>query len=134
MAPLMRPIAEASLHPELIQETLLEQEILAQLKGLREGFADISREVAGLRGQVRDMRSALMGEGEKGESPFGRLPMVERKVELHSGEIAQLKSDIQPLLASLASARSLERWGAGIIGSVIGGILMLVFGHLLFGK
>lgn len=128
---LMRPTPEAGLHPELVQETVLEQQILNLVQGLKE-------ELGGLRGQMRDLRTVLMGAGDDGETAFGRLPMVEKKVDGHELRLTALESDIRPLITSRENAIGFGRWSAGIIGVIIGGLftglITMIISHLMYGK
>lgn len=131
MAPLMRPIAEASLHPELKQETAMEQQILLLVQGLKS-------ELSEFRGQMRDLRVVLMGTGEDGETAFGRLPMVEKKQSEHEGRIATLESEIRPLKTSRENALGAGRWSSHLVGMIIGGLavglITMIISHLMYGK
>lgn len=73
---------------DLQEDVVLEQrqivEILAEVRGSRE-------ELVGLKGQMRDLRTVLMGAGDHGETQFGRLPMVERQLAALEREVALLK-------------------------------------------
>ena len=98
---------------EPVQEPSLESTILGELQGLR--------------GQVRDLRTVLMGTGGEGETPHGRLPLVEAKVGDHETRIKTLET------AQIAVA---AYWNSGkivghIITGLIGGVLMLLGEKLL---
>lgn len=87
MAPLTRP--QKPRRSALIQqqeptlEDTLEQQILQELQ-------KVSRGQDSLKGQVRDLRMSLMGNGDEGETEHGRLPIAE-------SEIKEIKSDVKML-------------------------------------
>lgn len=62
-------------------------QILAELIALRKEMSD---ELGGLRGQVRDLRTVLLGDGE-GETKHGRIPMLEARVDDHEARISDLE-------------------------------------------
>ena len=77
-------------------EMTLEQQILAELQGLRD-------DVAGARGQFRDLRVMLMGSGEEDvETQHGRLSIMDRRLDKHETRIEANETGI----AELKSARS----------------------------
>lgn len=102
----------------------LEQQILAQLQGLREGQQ-------GTQGQIRDIRTTLMGSGEpSGETQYGRIPMVETAVKGLEGRVDILEDNQLKASAYWNSAR----WIAGVIGTVCGTIgagLIALIEHLV---
>jgi hypothetical protein len=131
MTPLIRPSQEVGPHPELTQETVLEQQILSLMQGL-------TSEVGGLRGQVRDLRTVLMGSGDNGETAFGRLPMVEKQVAGLETRTTNLETQSAQLKWYRDNASGVGRWMATMIGMALGGVLtgivMLVVGKMILGK
>ena len=91
-------------------EVDVEQQILAELQGLK--------------GQVRDLRTILMGDGDDGETAYGRLPMVETKVAAHQSEIEALKKEMQTFQFLKTQAAGVGHWVSGILGSVVGGLVV----------
>lgn len=131
MAPLLRPAPNLEPHAEITREALLEQQILATLE-------NVGKEVGGLRGQVRDLRTVLLGAGDGGETAFGRLPMVENKVAAVEVRVGNLESSTSQLQAYRNNASGIGKWVAGFIGLAIGTVLasslMLLLGKMLLGK
>jgi hypothetical protein len=107
----------------------LEQQILTELESINKGQDT-------LKGQVRDLRMSLMGNGDAGETEHGRLPIAE-------SEIKELREEIKVLRAELKILQDAHvRYGvygrfitggsaaaAGIIGAAVEGLA-----HHLFGK
>lgn len=110
---LMRP--NQQLGPSLIQEPHLEmhleQQILAELKGVR-------TDVQGQRDQLRELRTSLMGKAEDGEVPTGRFPKVESDLRDLQTRISILERAQVSALAYWNLARLAGLAVAGLVGSI----------------
>jgi hypothetical protein len=96
-------------------EVTLEQQILTQMSELK--------------GQVRDLRMSLMGDGDDRETPYGRLPQAETKIvdmdkRLKVLEDAHTRYGVYGRFITGGSAAA-----AGIIG-----VAVERFVHYIFGK
>jgi hypothetical protein len=111
-------------------ETSLEQQILAELKELR-GRAETQS------GQIRDMRTILMGSGEPtGETQYGRIPMLETDVKdlkrdvakkASATDLAAVKADVETL--KMARTSGLAHWNmARVLWALLAGSLIAVLG------
>lgn len=53
---------------------------------------EVLQELRGVAGQVRDLRTILMGSGEPGEeTEYGRIKMLERTAEFHEKRLVRLE-------------------------------------------
>ncbi len=90
----------------------IEQTILLKLHELQSSSDD-------LKGQVRDMRTIMMGDG-KGETPFGRLPMVEKRLDKACDQISALETAHAESKAVNAAYAKMARGAAGVGGFLAG--------------
>ena len=78
-----------------------------------------------IKGQVRDLRTVLMGHGADGETPYGRIPMVEADVkDLQSRMTSVEKMNIRTGLivnAAIAVLAATGGWMAQHIASFVFG-------------
>jgi hypothetical protein len=132
MTPLIRPslTLETAPQADMSPEAYLEQQILTSINLL-------SSEVGGLRGQVRDLRTVLMGAGDGGETAFGRLPLVENQIAAHDKRIAGLESQTMQLQNLSNGASKVGAWFFTVLGIVIGGVvtgaIMVIVGRIMTG-
>lgn len=99
------------MQPLVAPELSLEQQILAEIQGLR-------TDVAGTRGQIRDVRTMLFGIGEEGvpETAQGRLARqdsritaVETKAEANEKDIGEIKGRLNNAQAGATAYWSVAR-------------------------
>jgi hypothetical protein len=87
------------------------------------------QELRGVAGQVRDLRTILMGNGEAGETQFGRIPMLEARM-------SRAEEHVKGLHESNVTARAY--WNsARIVGhllTALGGGMMAEAMHLLLAR
>ncbi|MGC1780895.1 MAG: hypothetical protein WA708_00075 [Acidobacteriaceae bacterium] len=107
------------LKAETTVELSLEQTILLELQGIRKSSDE-------LKGQVRDFRTVLMGEGDQG-TPFGRVPMVEARVTVVERKVEDLE---KAHIRSQAYGRVFNAIGGLIAGSI--GAVTTVLANLAF--
>jgi hypothetical protein len=105
----MSPLVKPEFSQDQSQEVVLEKQILVEL--------------GALRGQVKDLRTVLMGSGEDGETKFGRLPMVENKLDGHELRLAALEAKTARLDLYRDGASGVGRWLSGVLGLVLGAVL-----------
>jgi hypothetical protein len=120
------------LEPSL--ETSLEQQILSRIEGVA--------------GTLRDVQSQLFGSGDSGrETPYGRMPMVERTAEraLNKAEVLEtskasqadhllLKADVEVLKSAKVSQAAYfnsARIFGHIITGCVGAALLALVEHLV---
>jgi hypothetical protein len=87
-------------------------------------------EVQGLKSQVRDLRTVLMGDGET-ETPHGRLPQVEAKIEDHNSRLKALEEWHIKHGVWGAGAGKLGTWAAGIVAAAIVVILERIVSYFV---
>lgn len=100
----------------------MEQKILAELE-------KVSAQQGDLKGQVRDLRMSLMGNGDSGETEHGRLPIAE-------SEIKSLREDVAMLKDAHVRYGVYGKFITGGSAAVAAGIAVAVekLLHVLFGK
>jgi hypothetical protein len=115
---LLAPSLETSVELQILSEI---QAIRSEQQGLREGQE-------GARGQIRDMRTILMGSGEpSGETQYGRIPMVEASVKALDDRVDVLESNQVKASAYFNSARIFGH----IITGCVGAALLALVEHLV---
>lgn len=110
--------------PALAIDPTLEQSILPELHALRELLEEQKESSSELKGQVRELRTVMMGDGA-GETPFGRLPLVEGKVEDHAGRLKALEKD----KVKFGVYGGFLHWIGMLLAGAIGTLIGLAFGH-----
>jgi hypothetical protein len=102
------------LHREqsLQQEQQVDVQILQSVQALTE-------EVGGLRGQVRDFRTVMMGAGDQGETEFGRIPMLERYRQSHEDRLCALEASQARASNTAAVYKNIGHVAAVLFGSLL---------------
>jgi hypothetical protein len=124
MAPLIRPTKsnKSRLMQQVGVEITMEQQLLTSM--------------GELKGQVRDLRMSLMGDGDDGETPYGRLPIAESKMKEHAEYMKALDVRLRVLEDAHTRYGVYGRFITGGSAAAAGiiGVAVERFFHYVFGK